>query len=66
MIVQAQPPLLVPLGKVKIKIIVIAVAIAAIPNISISILLDFLFPKSCISESIPIYNISSLIMIVVH
>ena len=58
MITQAQlePPLLVSLDKVKIRIIEITVAIAAIPNINVSILLDFLFPKSFISESIIVYD----------
>ncbi len=58
MITQAQlePPLLVSLDKVKIRTIEITVAIAAIPNINVSILLDFLFPKSFISESIIVYD----------
>lgn len=56
MIAPGHAPLLVSLGNVKIIIIKIAVAIAAIPNINISILLDFLFPKSCISESIIVSN----------
>ena len=58
MITQAQlePPSPVLLDKVKIRIIEITVAIAAIPNINVSILLDFLFPKSFISESIIVYD----------
>jgi hypothetical protein len=50
MIAPGHPPLLASLGNVKIRITTITVAIATIPNISKIILLDFLSPKSCISE----------------